>query len=44
MGGLDERHAMAALGWLAAFHAACWGADASKLGLWEEACYWHLDT
>ena len=44
MGGLDERHARAALSWLAAFHAACWGAQAAALGLWGEACYWHLDT
>lgn len=43
-GGLDERQAKAALSWLAAFHAACWGADAEQLGLWPEACYWHLAT
>jgi hypothetical protein len=43
-GGLDELQAKAALSWLAAFHAACWGADAEQLGLWPEACYWHLAT
>ncbi|EFN58473.1 hypothetical protein CHLNCDRAFT_140492 [Chlorella variabilis] len=41
---LDEQHARAALSWLAAFHAACWGADAERLGLWPEGCYWHLET
>jgi hypothetical protein len=43
-GTLDEPHARAALAWLAAFHAACWGADAEGLGLWPEGCYWHLAT
>lgn len=43
-GSLDEAHTKAALSWLAAFHAACWGADAAALGLWEEGCYWHLST
>ncbi|KAL4457903.1 hypothetical protein ABPG75_012768 [Micractinium tetrahymenae] len=43
-GSLDEAHTKAALSWLAAFHAACWGADAAALGLWEEGCYWHLQT
>lgn len=43
-GTLDEPHARAALAWLAAFHAACWGADAQQLGLWPEGCYWHLAT
>lgn len=42
--GLDEAHVKAALRWLAAFHAACWGADAKRLGLWEQGCYWHLET
>ncbi|PRW55934.1 choline kinase [Chlorella sorokiniana] len=42
--GLDEAHTKAALCWLAAFHAACWGADAKRLGLWEQGCYWHLET
>lgn len=45
VGGLDEAHARAALSWLAAFHAACWGADAAALGLWHpEGTYWHLHT
>lgn len=43
-GSLDEAHTKAALSWLAAFHAACWGADAAALGLWGEGCYWHLQT
>lgn len=42
--GLDEAHTKAVLRWLAAFHAACWGADAKQLGLWEQGCYWHLET
>jgi hypothetical protein len=42
--GLDEQQAKAALLWLAAFHAACWGADAQGLGLWRDGCYWHLET
>lgn len=41
---LDEAHARAALRWLAAFHAACWGADAAALGLWEQGSYWCLQT
>ncbi|PSC72803.1 hypothetical protein C2E20_4083 [Micractinium conductrix] len=43
-GSLDEAHTKAALSWLAAFHAACWGADAAALGLWPTGCYWHLET
>eukprot|EP00887_Chlorella_sp_A99_P000427 scaffold17.g427.t1 len=41
---LDEAHARAALSWLGAFHAACWGADAAALGLWPQGTYWHLET
>ena len=41
---LDEVHTRAALRWLAAFHAACWGADAAALGLWEQGSYWCLQT
>ena len=41
---LDEAHTRAALRWLAAFHAACWGADAAALGLWEQGSYWRLHT
>ena len=41
---LDEAHTLAALEWLAAFHAVCWGADAATLGLWPQGTYWHLGT
>ncbi|CAG9465897.1 unnamed protein product [Pedinophyceae sp. YPF-701] len=42
--GADE--ARAALEWLAAFHAHGWGQahTAVDMGLWEEGCYWHLET
>jgi hypothetical protein len=34
---------MAALSWLAAFHAFFWGRPRPD-GLWQQGTFWHLDT
>eukprot|EP01026_Neomeris_dumetosa_P039858 TRINITY_DN3282_c0_g1_i9.p1 TRINITY_DN3282_c0_g1~~TRINITY_DN3282_c0_g1_i9.p1 ORF type:complete len:331 (+),score=40.96 TRINITY_DN3282_c0_g1_i9:112-1104(+) len=33
-----------ALKWLACFHATFWEFEGSMEGLWQQGCYWYLDT
>ncbi len=43
--GLNWEKAIAAIDWLARFHALHWGnPDATEKKLWPEGCYWRLDT
>lgn len=42
-GGLDLPHATAVLTWLARLHASFWAKPLPE-GLWEEGCYWQLQT
>ncbi|KAJ3090343.1 hypothetical protein HK102_004034 [Quaeritorhiza haematococci] len=41
---LDERHTKTALRWLAGFHTSFWELEGVNTSLWEDGCYWHLDT